>query len=37
VAKLVLNLSSKMVTWKDSKGKVKQKYLIYGNKINVSN
>ena len=37
VAKLVLNLSSKMVTWKDSKGKVKQKYLIQNNAINVSN
>jgi hypothetical protein len=37
VAKLVLNLSSKKVTWKDSKGKIQQKYLIQNNAINVSN
>ena len=37
VAKLVLNLSKREVTWRDSKGKVKSAYLIRNNKINISN
>lgn len=37
VAKLVLNLSKREVTWKDSKGNVKSAYLIRNNKINISN
>ena len=37
VAKLVLNLSKRQVTWKDANGKVKSAYLIRNNKVNITN
>lgn len=37
VAKLVLNLSKREVTWKDANGVTKSKKLISNNKINISN
>lgn len=37
VAKLVLNLSRREVTWRDAEGRIKSKYLIRNNNINITN
>lgn len=37
VAKLLLNLSKREVTWKDARGVIKRKYIIRNNQINITN